>query len=127
MGRSCTGTAWSREDLTVSIDDALVGDVGKYKDQDKAEATAAVGRGYVKIFVLRDSRSQALFGRVVPVKGMDDRHFAVDLLVEGVKWLGYSRATLKSDNEPAIVELFSEFWLMLMLERLEQVLDEKPP
>ena len=34
--------------------------------------------------------------------------FAVSSLVEDVRWLGYSKLILKSDNEPAIVKLLSE-------------------
>ena len=39
---------------------------------------------------------------------VDDKGFAVDALVEDVRWLGYSRVTLKSDNEPAVVKLLAE-------------------
>ena len=44
-----------------------------------------------------------------------------------MKWLGYSRVTLKSDNEPAIVKLLSETLRGLKVQGLEQVLDERQP
>ena len=53
------------------------------------------------MLVVRDNRSKAVFAHVVPAKGIDEKGFSVDALVSDVKWLGYSKVTLKSDNEPA--------------------------
>ena len=61
------------------------------------------------------------------MKGIDAKGFAVDTLVEDIKWLGYSRVTLKSDNEPAIVKVLSEALRELKVQGLEQVLEERPP
>ena len=40
---------------------------------------------------------------------------------------GYTRVTLKSDNEPAIVKLLTEALRELRISGLEQVLEEHPP
>ena len=81
----------------------------------------------MKILVVRDSRSKAVFAHVAPVKGVDIRGFAVDALVGDIKWMGYTRVTLKSDNEPAIVKLLTEALRELRISGLEQILEEHPP
>ena len=57
---------------------------------------------------MKDTRSKSVFAFAVPQKGIDQKRFAVDAIVESVLWLGYSRVTLKSDNEPAIMKLLQE-------------------
>ena len=83
----------------------------------------------VNILVAKDSRSEALFAHVVPSKGVDERRFAVDMLVEDCKRLGYSRIILKSDNEVAIVRLLTESLkeLRVSVGDLGQVMEEHPP
>ena len=55
---------------------------------------------------MRDRKSKAVFAHVVPTKGVvDENGFSVDALVSDVKWLGYNKVTLKSDDAPAIVKL----------------------
>ena len=44
-----------------------------------------------------------------------------------VKWLGYSKVTLKSDNEPAIVKLLQEALRELRVQGLEQTMEEHSP
>ena len=78
-------------------------------------------------YVVRDNKSKAIFGRVVPQKGLDEKGLSVDSLVEDVKWLGYTRVTLKSDNEPAIVKLLSEALRELRINGVSQVLEEHSP
>ena len=68
-----------------------------------------------------------MFAHVVPTKGIDEKGFAVDSLVDDVKWLGYSKVTLKSDNEPAIVKLLAEALKELRVQGLEQTMEEHSP
>jgi hypothetical protein len=81
----------------------------------------------MKLLVVRYDKSKAIFGHVVPKKGIDEKNFAVDSLVEDVKWLGYTKLTLKSDNEPAIVKLLSESLRELRINGVSQVLEEHSP
>ena len=46
-----------------------------------------------------------MFAHTVDVKGPGEDQYAVDRLVEDLKWLGFSRVSLRSDNEPAILKL----------------------
>ena len=44
-----------------------------------------------------------------------------------MKWLGYNKIALKSDNEPAIVKLLAEALRELRIQGLEQCLEEHSP
>ena len=68
-----------------------------------------------------------MFAHVIPCKGADEKGFAVNALAEDVRWLGYSRLTLKSDNEPAVVRLLSESLRELRVQGVEQALEEHSP
>ena len=101
---------------TVSFDHALVGDKEEITIQEQTD----VEEGSVKIFVVRDLMSKAVFAHVVPKKGLDDKGVAVDAIVGDIKWLGYTRVMLKSDNEPAILKLLVETLRELGINGLEQ-------
>lgn len=60
---------------------------------------------YVQVLVAHERLSWCVFAHVIPQKGIDIIHFTVDIFVEDIKWLGYTRIVLKSDNEPGIVKL----------------------
>ena len=57
FGHVAQGTSGSREAPTVSFDYGFVGDRGEIKNQDAADAAEAKGEGYIKVLVVRDSRS----------------------------------------------------------------------
>ena len=82
----------------------------------------------MKVLVVRDSRGKALFGHVVPQKGVDQDQYAVDLLIEDLKWLGWMRVSLRSDNEPAIIKLLRVTLQEMRIEivPLDQALEEHP-
>ena len=89
--------------------------------QDLEEVVAAV-------LVAHDSMSGCDFAHVVLQKGVDNDQYSVDVLVEDIKWLGFTRVILKSDNEPAIVKLLSDTLreLRYQVENLEQAAEEHP-
>ena len=108
----------------ISFDYCFVSDRGEVTNE---EGFVAAGESAAKVLVIRDSKSKCVFAHVVPSKGADEKGFAVDALVDDVKWLGYSKMTLKSDNEPAIVKLLSEALRELRIQGLEQTLEEHSP
>ena len=125
FGHGChAGTKDSRASPVVSFDYCFISDHGEVETD---EQFISAGDGAAKVLVVRDSRSKALFAHVVPSKGMDERGFAVDSLVEDVRWLGYSSLTLKSDNEPAVVKLLTEALRELRVQGVAQVLEEHSP
>ena len=84
-------------------------------------------RKVLKVLVVRDFKSKALFAHAVRCKGSDVDGFAVQCVIDDLKWLGYSKVILKSDNEPAIVKLLSESLKALRIEGIEQAMEEHPP
>ena len=81
----------------------------------------------LKMLIVKDSLSRSVFAHAVPRKGIDDKRYAVDMVVQDVLWLGYSKVLLKSDNEPAIVKLLREALGSLKVSGLEQVGEEHSP
>ena len=68
-----------------------------------------------------------MFAHVVPKKGVDEDGFAVKCIVDDVKWFGYTKVVLKTDNEPAILKLLQETLRDLRIEGLDQVMGENSP
>ena len=118
------GAKDERSTPVVSFDYCFVSDAG---DITTVVDFEAAGEGAAKILVVRDSKSKSVFAHVVPAKGVDEAGFAVDTLVADVRWLGYVKVVLKSDNEPAIVKLLTEALRELRVHGLEQCLQEHPP
>ena len=108
---------------TVSFDYAFVGDKGEITSQEQADTE----EGSMKIFVVRDLLSKAVFGHVVPKNGLDENGFAVDTIVGDIKRSGYTKVMLQSDNKPAILKLLFESFRELRTNRLEQVMSENSP
>ena len=76
----------------------------------------------LKLLIVKDSLSRAVFAHAVPRKGVDDNRYAVDMVVGDVLWL-----ILKSDNEPSIVRLLKETLAGLKVSGLEQAGEEHSP
>ena len=74
----------------------------------KLKGQAQPGEVLLKILVVKDSMSKVISAHVVRSKGVEDDGYAVEKLKRDILWFGYSRVTLKSDNEPAIVALLTE-------------------
>ena len=68
-----------------------------------------------------------MFAHAVPKKRVDDKRFAVDIIVDDVLWLGYAKVILKSDDEPAIIKLLKEALAALKVSGLEQAGEEHSP
>ena len=47
------------------------------------------------ILVAKESKGKAVFAHVVPQKGVDSHHFAVDILMKDIGWLGYTAISLR--------------------------------
>ena len=81
----------------------------------------------VKVLVAKDLKSGSVFAHVVLQKGLDADGYAVARIVEDIKWLGYTKLLVKSDNEPAIVALCNEALRRLRIEGISQASREGPP
>ena len=89
-----------REAPTVSFDYARIGDKGDVTSQDQTD----IEEGSVKVLNLRESASKAVFGHVVPRKGIDEKGFAVDAIVEDAEWLGYTKIMLDPEVTHRVLE-----------------------
>ena len=89
----------------ISFDYCFVSDVGEITITAEFEAA---GEGAAKILVARDGKSKSVFAHVVHMKGFDEAGFAAGVLVDDVKWLGYNKIALKTNNEKPIVRLLTE-------------------
>ena len=78
----------------------------------------------LKILVVKDSQSKFIGAHVVSTKGAGADRYAVEKLRGDIAWLGYTKVTLKSDNEAAIVKLLTETLKGL---RIEARADEPLP
>ena len=94
------------------------------KREDVASGVAVA----LTILVAHGSKGKACFAHVVPQKGVDLGHYAVDVLMKDVAWLGYTHISLRSDNEPAILKLLNHALTeaRYKVEDLKQVLEEHP-
>ena len=81
----------------------------------------------LKVLVVKDTKSKSVFAFAVPQKGIDEKRFAVDAIVESVLWLGYSKVILKSDNEPAIMKLLQAAPATLKVSGVDQASEEHSP
>ena len=82
----------------------------------------------VTILVAKESMGKSIIAHFVPQKGVDMEHCAVDLLLKDLKWIGYQKVGLKSDNERAILRLLEHAVTEARLEitNLEQPIEEHP-
>ena len=78
----------------------------------------------LKILVCKDSWTKAVFAHVVDKKGLDEQNYVIDRLMEDLRWLGFSRVSLRSDNENAIVQVLKR---ALVTARVEVLDDEGVP
>ena len=70
------------------IDYALVTRNGSI---DAAGALGGNDEEALKLLIVKDSLSRALFAHAVPKKRVDDKRFAVDIIVVDVLWLDYAK------------------------------------
>ena len=85
-------------------------------------------RFVLKVLVVKDSKTKAVFAHAVDKKGADADGYAVSRIVEDIRWLGHTRIALKADNERAIVKLLRESLKAARTDiaELEQVQEEFP-
>ena len=107
----------------MSFDYCFIGDKGDIETQAEAEAEL----GSIKVLVVRDNRSKAVFEHTVLVKGADEGGFAVKAIVDDAVWRGYSKVVLKIDNEPAILKLLQESLRDVRVKGIDKVMHENSP
>ena len=93
----------------------------------EAELAEARQKGQItKCLVVSCYASKAVFGHVIPCKGLDEDGLVVDTIVNDIEWLEHTRVILKADNERAIQALARKAVELAKLELKEQVSKEDP-
>ena len=86
------------------------------------------GESVAKVLAIKDSMSNELMAHMVPQKGLDERRFVIDMVLDEIEWMGYSKAIPKSDNEKASVSMpKAALQAMKRLDVAEQASGEAPP
>ena len=80
--------------------------------------------GSSRVLVMYCSSSRAPFADGVPRKGADAEGYAVECMRRNILWLGHSRVTIRSDNEPALVQVVGRAVAALKLSGVEHVVEE---
>ena len=73
-------------------------------DDDSIDQARQEGK-IAKCLIMRCHASKAIFSWMVPYKGDAEDGYVTDLMVKALKWFGYTRLIVKSDNEPALNRL----------------------
>ena len=81
----------------------------------------------LKVLVVRNLKSKAVFAHAVVAKGVDEKGFMVDSVLKDIAWMADSRRILKSDKEPVVVKVLWESLKALKVEGLDQASEEHPP
>ena len=105
-----------RDIPVISMDYMFVMPKGMYTQSELVELPVDDREGGIKVIVIRDSLSKAVFAHAVPKKGVDPDRYVADCVVSSIEWLGYSKLMLKSDNEPAIMQVVRESLKILRIE-----------
>ena len=77
-------------------------------------------KGALRVLIVRDLISKALFAYAVEKKGLDEKGYIVDAIVADVLWTGYSKVILKSDHEAAMLQVLAEARKWLKEEKFEK-------
>ena len=65
-------------------------------------------QGALRIFVAICQATKAIFAHAVPRKGADPEGYIVEKVKQDILWLGHSRIVIRSDNEPALVQVVEQ-------------------
>ena len=66
----------------------------------------AANEGQTPILVLKDTKSKALFAHACPCKGAHEA--VVNKLIDDINMLGYRRILVRTDGEPALLDLWEK-------------------
>ena len=69
------------------------------------------------------SSSHTPFADGVPRRGADAEGYVVERMLQNVHCLGHSRVTIRSDNEPALAQVFGRAIAALKMSGVEHVVD----
>ena len=107
----------------IHMDYAFLTEKGFFR---RAELSDAEVQNAITVIVGYDSGSKGPFMHVVPVKGSGADKFAAERIVEDIVFLGHTRVLLRSDNEPALLQLVGDALKGLRVNALDCLLYTSP-
>jgi len=99
------------------------------EDGDETITEARRAGKLVKGIFVKCLKFKAVWAHIVPMKGLDEDGYVVDLVTKDISWFGHTRVIVKSDNEPALVKLVEASLVALRVtnEKLTTVTTENSP
>ena len=94
-----------RTSLVIHMDYAFLAEKGLFRQDELSDEEK---KNAVTVIVVYDSASKGPFMHVVEAKGSGADKFAAERIVEDIVYLGHTRVILRSDNEPALVQLVGD-------------------
>ena len=85
--------------LTLAMDYMFFTTKGVKFKNGVGELSEVEQKGALKVLIVRDLRSKAVFAHAVENEGLDAKGYIVDAIVANVLWTGYSKVLLNSDSE----------------------------
>ena len=61
--------------------------------------------GALTVLVLYCSATRGIFAHAVPMTGLDSTGYIVEMIRDDVPWLGHPKVMIRSDNEPALLQV----------------------
>ena len=78
----------------------------------------------LKVLVAYCGATGCIFAHAVPVKGVHEDGYIVEQLKRDVLWLGHSKVVIRSDNEPALLQVVASTVAALKMSGVTSAADE---
>ena len=80
--------------------------------------------GALKVMVAYCGVTKSLFTHAVPKKGLDEDGYIVEQLKQDVLWLGHAKVVIRSDNQPALVQVVQTTLAALKMAGVTSAIEE---
>ena len=78
----------------------------------------------LKVLVAYCGATGCIFAHAVPAKGLDEDGYIVEQLKQDILWLGHSKVVIRSDNEPALLQVVASTLVALKMAEVTSAVDE---
>ena len=78
----------------------------------------------LKVLVAYCGATGCIFAHAVPAKGLDGDGYIIEQLKQDILWLGHSKVVIRSDNEPALLQVVASTLVALKMAGVTSAVDE---
>ena len=100
----------------VSCDYLFITQKGAFTGKEVTEEERA---GALKVLVAHCGATKSMFAHAVPQKGVDPDGYIVEQLMLDILWLGHARVVIRSDNEPALLQVVDKTMTALKMKGVD--------